>query len=186
MEAAPRVLPNAAPTRSTEKVCSDSGTGVNHSGMTTWAVRPTKTAPPTTRAMLRTRPPGMTSARVLGLTLMLDMGLTLTVRIGLLGLVSVLVGACAPVPVPQAARTPEPAPSAVPATASTTPVPSGSPTPTSEPAERSCADLVARLSPAEQVGQLLMVAVGSTGVGGRDRDILADSRAGSVILLGNS
>jgi beta-N-acetylhexosaminidase len=117
---------------------------------------------------------------------MLDMRLTLTVRLGMLGLVSVLVGACAPVPIPQAASTPEPTPSASPTTVSPTPLPSGSPTPTPSPTERSCADLVAGLTPAEQVGQLLMVAVGSTGLGGRDRDILADSRAGSVILLGNS
>jgi beta-N-acetylhexosaminidase len=45
---------------------------------------------------------------------------------------------------------------------------------------------VAELTPAEQVGQLLMVAVGSTGLGPNERDILAESRTGSVILLGNS
>ncbi len=45
---------------------------------------------------------------------------------------------------------------------------------------------MARLTPAEQVGQLLMVAVSSTGLGGSERDTLAESRAGSAILLGNS
>jgi len=45
---------------------------------------------------------------------------------------------------------------------------------------------VAGLTPAEQVGQLLMVAVSSAGPSGTDRDVLAESRAGSVILLGNS
>ena len=49
-----------------------------------------------------------------------------------------------------------------------------------------CAELVAGLAPAEQVGQLLMVAVGSTGLNGTERDVLDESRTGSVILLGNS
>jgi beta-N-acetylhexosaminidase len=118
---------------------------------------------------------------------MLDMAFTLTARLGILALVSVLVGACAQVPGPQATSAPERTPSAAPTTASPTPTPSGSPTPTpAAPAEPSCGDLVAGLTPAEQVGQLLMVAVGSTGPGASERDILADSRTGSVILLGNS
>jgi beta-N-acetylhexosaminidase len=45
---------------------------------------------------------------------------------------------------------------------------------------------VAGLTAAEQVGQLLMVAVGSTGLTDSERDVLAESQAGSVILLGNS
>lgn len=45
---------------------------------------------------------------------------------------------------------------------------------------------MADLTPAEQVGQLLMVAVGSTGLGSSDRDVLTESRTGSVILLGSS
>ena len=45
---------------------------------------------------------------------------------------------------------------------------------------------MAGLTAAEQVGQLLMVAVSSTGPSGSDQDLLAESRAGSVILLGNS
>ena len=66
METRAARLPSAAPTSSTEKVCRDSGTGVNQSGIDTWAVRPTN-APPPSNAMLRTRPPGITSARVSGL-----------------------------------------------------------------------------------------------------------------------
>ncbi|HZA03571.1 MAG TPA: glycoside hydrolase family 3 N-terminal domain-containing protein [Propionibacteriaceae bacterium] len=122
---------------------------------------------------------------------MLDMGLTITVRLATLGLVSVLLGACAQVPVPEAPSTPAPPSPAAPTTSPVTAAPSESPTsaatPTITPQVGSaCADLVARLTPAEQVGQLLMVAVSSTGLGGSVRDTLAESRAGSAILLGNS
>ena len=114
-------------------------------------------------------------------------------RFGVLGLVSVLLAGCAPDP--DAPRTPSPgtpggSSSAVPTTpvvpTSTASTRTPSPTATSTPAGPSCADLAAGLSPAEQVGQLLMVAVPSTGLGSGDRAVLADSRAGSVILLGNS
>ncbi len=49
-----------------------------------------------------------------------------------------------------------------------------------------CSELVAKMSLAERVGQLLMVAVSSTGVSASEQAIVGRSRAGSVILLGNS
>jgi beta-N-acetylhexosaminidase len=49
-----------------------------------------------------------------------------------------------------------------------------------------CAELVGRMSTAERVGQLLMVGVSSTGTSQSDRAIIAQTRAGSVILLGNT
>lgn len=69
---------------------------------------------------------------------------------------------------------------------------SGAPTnmtPTAAPAEPagpSCAELAARLSVTEQIGQLLMVAIPSTGLGARTEATVSRTRAGSVILLGNS
>lgn len=50
----------------------------------------------------------------------------------------------------------------------------------------SCAALVGRLSLAERVGQLLMVAVTSTDVTAEQRAAVRDTAAGSVILLGNT
>ncbi|HLL63345.1 MAG TPA: glycoside hydrolase family 3 N-terminal domain-containing protein [Propionibacteriaceae bacterium] len=119
------------------------------------------------------------------------MGLTLTVRLGILGLVSVLAAACAPVPIPEGSTGPQPTLSAGSTTSpassqSASPTSGPMPTGTPEPRPTACADLVAELSPAEQVGQLLMVAVGSTGPTESERDVLAESRTGSVILLGNS
>ena len=49
-----------------------------------------------------------------------------------------------------------------------------------------CAELVSKMSLSEQVGQLLMVGVGSTWIGSSEKAIIARTRAGSVILLGNS
>jgi beta-N-acetylhexosaminidase len=49
-----------------------------------------------------------------------------------------------------------------------------------------CAELVARMSVSERVGQLLMIGVSSTGTSQSDREIIARTRAGSVILLGNT
>ena len=57
--------------------------------------------------------------------------------------------------------------------------------PTPRPPAR-CSELAGELSVAEQVGQLLMVGVNSAGISADDADILAKTRAGSVILLGNS
>jgi beta-N-acetylhexosaminidase len=49
-----------------------------------------------------------------------------------------------------------------------------------------CMELVSKMSLSEQVGQLLMVAVSSRGIGTSEKAIVARTRAGSVILLGNS
>ena len=61
-------------------------------------------------------------------------------------------------------------------------------TPTAAPTARPvrCADLVSSLSPRERVGQLMMVAVSSDGVGSAAATAIDESRAGSVILLGNT
>ena len=60
-----------------------------------------------------------------------------------------------------------------------------SPKPSSRPSAR-CADLVQRLTLEERVGQLLMVAVTSTGVTPEQASVVRRTRAGSVILLGNT
>ncbi len=164
---------------------------MNQSGMLIWAVRPTKMAPPITRAMLRTRPPGMTSPRVRGLTLMLDMGSTL---VAAALAVSVVLAGCAGTPsVPPPAATPGPVTTAQPTAAtqpSSTPTasatPSTEPTPSATSTVRGCADLVAAMTRDEQVGQLLMVGIDSGGLSSAAADVLTDTRAGSVILLGNS
>jgi len=77
--------------------------------------------------------------------------------------------------------------------ASATPTPSSpttasSPTrsPSPAPDPLSCGDLVDAMSPREQVGQLMMVGVNSGGLGAAEGRTLARTRAGSVILLGNS
>lgn len=49
-----------------------------------------------------------------------------------------------------------------------------------------CTELAASLSLRDQVGQLMMVAVPSTGVGPAVADAIRRTRAGSVILLGNT
>jgi beta-N-acetylhexosaminidase len=72
---------------------------------------------------------------------------------------------------------------------SSTPLPSAAAGP--KPAEsftanQPCLELVSKMSLSEQVGQLLMVAVSSSGMGRSERAIVARTRAGSVILLGNS
>ena len=53
-------------------------------------------------------------------------------------------------------------------------------------ADQPCAQLVRTMSMSERVGQLLMVAVSSSGIGGSDAAIIERTRAGSVLLLGNS
>ena len=73
--------------------------------------------------------------------------------------------------------------------ASPAPAPSGTgmATPTeSFTVNQPCAELVGRMSLSERVGQLLMVGVGSGGVSSSEKAIIARTRAGSVILLGNS
>ena len=119
---------------------------------------------------------------------MLDMGFTLTARLGIVGLASVLMAACAQVPIPQGQRASAPTSPQARTAASATPASTASGRANSTPKHKrvNCSDLVEMLSPAEQVGQLLMVAVRSTGLRQFERDALAASRAGSVILLGNS
>jgi beta-N-acetylhexosaminidase len=53
-------------------------------------------------------------------------------------------------------------------------------------AEQPCAALVRKMSMSERVGQLLMVAVSSGGIGDSEKTIIDRTRAGSVLLLGNS
>jgi beta-N-acetylhexosaminidase len=62
----------------------------------------------------------------------------------------------------------------------------GSPTPAPTPNRSRCADLAESLSLRDQVGQLMMVAVSSGGVSTAAATAIEDSRAGSVILLGNT
>ncbi|GAA1426713.1 glycoside hydrolase family 3 N-terminal domain-containing protein [Microlunatus lacustris] len=64
----------------------------------------------------------------------------------------------------------------------------GTPSPAtpSAGAGRRCAALVQRLSPQERVGQLLMVAVASTGMTAEEAAAVERTRTGSVILLGNT
>jgi beta-N-acetylhexosaminidase len=52
--------------------------------------------------------------------------------------------------------------------------------------DQACGQIVRKMSMAERVGQLLMVAVSSRGIGDTERAIIDRTRAGSVILLGNS
>ncbi len=47
-------------------------------------------------------------------------------------------------------------------------------------------ELVSKMSRSEQVGQLLMVAVSSSGISPSEKEIVDQTRAGSVLLLGNS
>lgn len=54
------------------------------------------------------------------------------------------------------------------------------------PSQGSCAQLVGRLNLREQVGQLMMVAVGSTGMSEAESRAVSRSHAGSVLLLGQS
>jgi beta-N-acetylhexosaminidase len=49
-----------------------------------------------------------------------------------------------------------------------------------------CAQVVARMSLSEQIGQLLMVGVSSDGISASEKAIVEETRAGSIILLGNT
>ena len=83
---------------------------------------------------------------------------------------------------PPAGPTASGSPSAPP---SATATPSATPSASADPAGR-CAALVQRLTPEERAGQLLMVAVTSTGVTAEQAAAVGRTHAGSVILLGNS
>src|SRR5262245_26331641 len=104
-------------------------------------------------------------------------------------MVTVALTACGTAPT---AAPPAPAgPSGSAASKPPDPAPSRTETAVARPTEsftvnQPCSELVARMSLAERVGQLLMVAVRSTGVSPSEEAIVGRSRAGSVILLGNS
>jgi beta-N-acetylhexosaminidase len=49
-----------------------------------------------------------------------------------------------------------------------------------------CAQVVAEMSLSERIGQLLMVGVGSGGISASEKTIVEETRAGSIILLGNT
>jgi beta-N-acetylhexosaminidase len=73
--------------------------------------------------------------------------------------------------------------------ASPTSSPSGATAPTpaeSFMADEACTELVLSMSLSERVGQLLMVGVSSSGMSASEKAIIDRTRAGSVILLGNS
>lgn len=67
-------------------------------------------------------------------------------------------------------------------TRSTSPEPSATPT----PSVAQCAALVGGMDREEQIGQLLMVAIDSTGLASSTAETLDDVHAGSVLLLGNT
>jgi beta-N-acetylhexosaminidase len=56
----------------------------------------------------------------------------------------------------------------------------------SSTATQACAELVGRMSLTERVGELLMVAISSSGMSESEKEIIDRTRAGSVLLLGNS
>lgn len=113
-------------------------------------------------------------------------------RVAVLTVVTGLATACAGGMVPPSTSAPpSPAPANSPASASGSPhlgpsSPSPSPPATNPAAKPSCTQRAGDLSRADQVGQLLMIGVGSTQLTRAEAETLADVRAGSAILLGNS
>jgi beta-N-acetylhexosaminidase len=90
-----------------------------------------------------------------------------------------------PAATPTVAETPG---SATPRPVSQTPLPTGTEQTATEAfrVHEECAQLVARMSLAEQIGQLLMVGVSSGGISASEKTIVDQTRAGSIILLGNT
>jgi beta-N-acetylhexosaminidase len=90
-----------------------------------------------------------------------------------------------PTATPTVAETPG---SATPNSASPTPSPKGTKqTPTDAfIVHEDCAQVVARMSLSEQIGQLLMVGVSSGGISASEKRIVEETRAGSIILLGTT
>jgi beta-N-acetylhexosaminidase len=86
-----------------------------------------------------------------------------------------------PIAVTPSASTTKPARPATSPSGPTAPTPAESFT-----AEETCTELVLSMSLSERVGQLLMVGVSSTGIGASEKQVIDRTRAGSVILLGNS
>lgn len=89
--------------------------------------------------------------------------------------------------VPDASSTPDgtSAPTSSPSgPAPDSPMPSPTPTPT--PTVEACAARVAELDREDRIGQLLMVAIDSTGLASSTAETLDEVHAGSVLLLGNT
>ena len=79
--------------------------------------------------------------------------------------------------------------SATPNSSSRTPSPAATKSQTASEAftvQEKCAQVVARMSLSEQIGQLLMVGVSSGGISASEKTIVEETRAGSIILLGNT
>jgi beta-N-acetylhexosaminidase len=79
--------------------------------------------------------------------------------------------------------------SATPNSANRTPSPNATKNPTPSEAftlHEDCAQVVAKMSLSEQIGQLLMVGVSSRGISASEKSIVEDTRAGSIILLGST
>jgi beta-N-acetylhexosaminidase len=79
--------------------------------------------------------------------------------------------------------------SPTPNSANLTPSPNG--TKNQTPSEvftrhQDCAQVVAKMSLSEQIGQLLMVGVSSGGISASEKTIVEETRTGSIILLGNT
>jgi beta-N-acetylhexosaminidase len=113
---------------------------------------------------------------------------TLPVRV-LLGTALAMLASCT-WPPQAGGPSPTSSPSSTQSAASASPQPSTSATVTATPRPSAtpdrCAALVESMSLRERVGQLLMVGISSAGPTTADVDILASTRAGSVLLLGNS
>jgi beta-N-acetylhexosaminidase len=125
----------------------------------------------------------------MGLSVRTRRGLGLGVASLVLGLASCTAPGAGPAPTvstpaPSAPTTPSATPSSSgrPSSGATS-SPTGTPAPSAAPA---CERLVSRLSLPERVGQLLMVAVTSTDVTADQTAAVQATRAGSVLLLGNS
>lgn len=121
-----------------------------------------------------------------------------------LALCAVLAGGCGPPPslpagqgttpatppaTPSAPSGPPTSPPSPPSTGASPSAPSGAAAPTlatPSPVPARCAALADSLSLRDRVGQLLMVAVSSAGVGPSAAQAVEQSRAGSVLLLGNT
>jgi beta-N-acetylhexosaminidase len=79
--------------------------------------------------------------------------------------------------------------SATPNSANRTPSPNATKNPTPSEAftlHEDCAQVVAKMSLSEQIGQLLMVGVSARGISASEKSIVEDTRAGSIILLGST
>jgi beta-N-acetylhexosaminidase len=113
---------------------------------------------------------------------------TLPVRV-LLGTALAMLASCTS-PTQAGGPSPTSSPSSTQSAASASPQVSTSATVTATPRPSAtpdrCAALVESMSLRERVGQLLMVGISSAGPTTADADILASTRAGSVLLLGNS